>query len=111
MNMINNNIYSYSIKILLNKIFQDKFFWHNDSTAAMFTLSGVWMWLCQVEIPLQEMVWIACWANMAGDFEFLLICKVWHGDSITKPDYYHYYKIEKKMEIKLNHKIILILIR
>ena len=60
--------------------------------AAIFTLSGVWMRLCQVKSPLQERVWqYTCLLGWHGSHIWVCItfCKVQLGYSVTKSDYYY----------------------
>ena len=55
----------------------------------MYTLAGVWMRLCQMESPPagKGVVGLLSWK---GSQFCITFCKVCHGDSVTKPDYYYY---------------------
>ena len=56
----------------------------------MLALPGVWMRLCQVESPLPKkgVVGMLSWHG-SHFWVCITFCRVRHGDSVTKPDYYY----------------------
>ena len=67
----------------------------------MLAHSGVWTRLCQVESPPagKGVVGLLSWHG-SHFWVCITFCKVRHGDSVTKPDYYYYYYWVRKCQTR-----------